>query len=573
VGYEPAPFSSLFTAEVLGEEQHTKSYNKLKCINVGEFISSNSTTERTVQNSRYRYHAQQGPTQTSAAAQPHPNMQTIEPLEHDDKGRGRESTLFSAHWPPDPPGVGAPNYTNNRYSGTPKYPPETKGAPPYWQQPVARSPQAHGHQTNQRVNDERNLTLAVNDMATAIEESSTSSRYTAAIVFAQKSQEVHAAEMRLHSKPRQAEDQKAASIELNKIKTMLTGYQYPRGSNGTQPVERAMIILKVQSAIVDHLGECTAIGYQSLLKDNTQLVKLVIPGCLKDSDAIKTWFSLDDVYVNEQIVIEVNRRNQEEASRQGRIQPVHLMSRMTRMTFISILTNFKILGPMLWKLVWGDTAPEAVDGLVVAFTMIEVCHSDPADNTVRVIELLHSQSQIPDSAAEFVKLVEMMWQRNNKSTMSAIRRALFFAFPNDQRLHPNNETTDATRNEIIIAMLTHMKPAQVARQLLRVYNDPQPQSGQVPSKEDITFPFLEAVAESYQARHNQEEQRRATVQRHVADNNKNNTDMEHFMITQEEAENENDAAMEHFMMAQEEADQENNIAREHFMVTHEDIMI
>mmetsp|Transcript_16247 Transcript_16247/g.39644 ORF Transcript_16247/g.39644 Transcript_16247/m.39644 type:complete len:1822 (+) Transcript_16247:769-6234(+) len=152
--------------------------------------------------------------------------------------------------------------------------------------------------------------------------------------------------------------------------------------------------------------------------------------------------------------------------------------------------------------------------------MIEVCHSDPADNTVRVIELLQSHDKIPDSAAEFVKLVEMMWQRNNKTTMTAIRRALFLAFPNDQRLHPNNEATDATRDEIITAMLTHMKPTQVARQLQRVYRDPQPQGGQVPSKEDITFPFLEATSESYQARFNQEEQQKATVQRHAAENDK-----------------------------------------------------
>mmetsp|Transcript_16246 Transcript_16246/g.39641 ORF Transcript_16246/g.39641 Transcript_16246/m.39641 type:complete len:132 (+) Transcript_16246:381-776(+) len=128
-----------------------------------------------------------------------------------------------------------------------------------------------------------------------------------------------------------------------------------------------MIILKVQSAIVDHLGECSAIGHQSLLKDNTQLVKLVIPWCLTDAVAIKTWFSLDEVYINEDIVTEVNMRNQEEAVSQGRMQPVQLRNRMTRMMFISILTNFKTLGPKMWKLVWGDTAPEAVDGLVGAF--------------------------------------------------------------------------------------------------------------------------------------------------------------------------------------------------------------
>eukprot|EP00227_Mantoniella_beaufortii_P013309 CAMPEP_0197596922 /NCGR_PEP_ID=MMETSP1326-20131121/26159_1 /TAXON_ID=1155430 /ORGANISM="Genus nov. species nov., Strain RCC2288" /LENGTH=39 /DNA_ID= /DNA_START= /DNA_END= /DNA_ORIENTATION= len=36
--------------------------------------------------------------------------------------------------------------------------------------------------------------------------------------------------------------------------------------------------------------------------------------------------------------------------------------------------------------------------------------------------------------------------------MTAIRKALFLSFPDDQRLHPNNETADASKDEIIMAM-------------------------------------------------------------------------------------------------------------------------
>jgi len=431
LGTAPSPQSALFTAEALCEDHITFQYDHL-IFSEGVFTTTHATKEQVVQNSRYQQHARRDSPPNSTAAvhdqYQQPNIQARSLWGHDEKGR--RPNIFGVHWPPEV-GAAQNTSTNARHPGAPRTPPmppysplhgppqyhvrppELKN-PPYWHQAPheAAPPQAYNNQANHHFSKERIVALAITDQLATTEENSTSSRYTAAIVCAQLNQEIVAAEQRLVSKPRQSDVQKASNIELDKLKTLCKTIQYPRGSDGHQPVQRAMIIPKLQSAILDHLGECSAIGHQSLLRDNSQLIKLVVPMCLVNTDAIKAWFSLNDVNVNADIVAEVNI--QEEAARQGLPQPVLLKNRMPRMNFIAILTVKKTLGPKLWKLVWDDTTPEAVDGLVVAFTMIEVCHSDPADNTVRVIELLHAENKVPDSAAEFVKLVEMMWQRNNK---------------------------------------------------------------------------------------------------------------------------------------------------------------